>query len=162
MRRSDLLRRIFWAMLIGLAVGAVVNEVTFALLRESSRPPQVIELVIPPGTAEMVARGEQPPSLPAAMTFVAGDVLVLRNQDIVAHQLGPLWIPALSEARLTLETTGTFTNECSFQTSNVLNLDVREPLTPWTRLRGILMSGVPLGILLALYAIVAWPARRDT
>ncbi|MCS7011767.1 MAG: hypothetical protein N2049_11345 [Anaerolineales bacterium] len=160
MSRREIFRRIGWAMLLGLLIGVFVNEVTFALLRESSRAPQTIELVIPRGTAEMIARGEQPPSLPSYMTFVAGDVLVIRNQDRVAHQMGPLWIPAFSEARLNIATTGSYTNACSFQTTNAFNFDVREPLTTWTRLRGILMSGVPLGILLALYAIVAWPERK--
>lgn len=159
MSRGEVFRRIGWAMLIGILVGAAINEVTFALLRESSRPPQTIELVIPPGTAEMVTRGEQPPSLPPAMTFVAGDVLLIRNEDSVAHQMGPLWIPAGSEARLTLDTTGSYTDSCSFQAANSFNFDVREPLTLWTRLRGILMAGVPLGILLSLYAVVAWPGR---
>ncbi len=159
MSRGEVFRRIGWAMLIGLVIGAAINEVTFVLLRESSRPPQTIELVIPPGAAEMVARGEQPPSLPASMTFVAGDVLLIRNQDSAAHQMGPLWIPAGSEARLTLETTGSFADACSFQSTNSFNFDVREPLTAWTRLRGILMAGVPLGILLSLYALVAWPGR---
>lgn len=158
--KRDIFRRIALAMLIGLAVGAAVNEVTFAFLRESSRPPQTVELVIPPGAAEMVARGEQPPSIPAAMTFVAGDVLLIRNQDEAAHQIGPLWIPAGSEASLTLDTTGSFADQCSFQSTNYLNFDVREPLTAWTRLRGILMAGVPLGILLALYAVVAWPLKK--
>jgi hypothetical protein len=162
MSRAEIFRRIAWAMLIGLVIGAGVNELTFAFLRESSRPPQTVELVIPRGTAEMVARGEQPPTLPSSMTFVAGDVLLIRNEDTVAHQMGPLWIPAGSEARLTLETTGSFADQCSFQSTNYLNFDVREPLTAWTRLRGILMSGVPLGILLALYAVVAWPGKGES
>lgn len=160
MTRSEIFRRIGLAMLIGLAIGAAINEVTFALLGESSRPPQTVELVIPPGAADLVARGEQPPSIPAAMTFVAGDVLLIRNEDEVAHQMGPLWVPAGSEARLAIETTGSFSDACSFQSTNYFNFDVREPLTVWTRLRGILMAGIPLGILLALYAVVAWPLKK--
>lgn len=160
MTRREIYRRIASAMLIGIIVGAVINEGTFLLLRESSRPPQTVELVIPPGTAEMVARGEQPPSIPPSMTFVVGDVLLIRNEDTAAHQIGPLWIPAGGQASLTLETTGSFADACSFQSTNYFNLDVREPLTAWTRLRGILMSGIPLGILLALYAVVAWPSKK--
>jgi len=38
-------------------------------------------------------------------------------------------------------------------------LDVYEPLTTWTRLYGIFFSGVPLGIMIALYALVL-PAKK--
>ena len=152
-------RRIGIAMLVGIAIGILVNEVTFAFLREESRPPERIVLVIPAGTAELVAQGQQPPSLPGDMTFVTGDTLVVRNEDAVDHQLGPLWIPAGSEASLALETTGRYTNTCSFQTERVLNLDVNEALTFGTRFQGIFLTGVPLGVLLALYANLAWPAR---
>ena len=152
-------KRIGISLLIGLAVGILVNEVTFAFLREESRPPERIVLVIPAGTAELVAQGQQPPSLPGDMTFVTGDTLVVRNEDAVDHQLGPLWIPAGSEASLALETAGRFVNTCSFQTENVLNLDVNEALTFGTRFQGIFLTGVPLGVLLALYANLVWPAR---
>ncbi len=157
-------KQIFWrvaiAMLIGLLVGAVVNEVSFAFLREEERPPANIELVIPLGTAELIAQGGQPPGLPNEMVFVVGDTLTVQNQDEVDHQLGPLWVPAGSSASLELDQEENFVYECSFQPAQVFGLDVRMPLTIWTRLQGIFMSGIPLGILLALYAIVAWPAKK--
>ncbi len=160
MTKKEIFRRVAIAMLIGLLVGAVVNEVSFAFLREVERPPADIELVIPFGTAELVARGEQPPSLPEEMVFVVGDTLTVQNQDNVDHQLGPLWVPAGSSASLELDQEENFIYKCSFQPDQVFGLDVRMPLTIWTRLQGILMSGIPLGILLALYAIVAWPAKK--
>lgn len=160
MSRKVIFRRISVAMLIGLIVGAVINEVSFALLREEERPPEVIELVISPGTADLVARGEQPPDLPNEMTFVVGDTLIVVNHDTVDHQLGPLWVPALTSASLILETEANFIYECSFQPSKVFGLDVSQPLTIWTRLQGILMSGIPLGILLSLYAVVGWPQKK--
>ncbi len=158
--RKSLITRVAISLLIGLALGVLVNEATFAFLREDSRPPQTIELVIPIRASEQVARGEQPASIPASMGFVAGDTLVVYNQDVVAHQLGPLWIPAGGEASLKLDTAGRFSDECSFQSTNYFDLDVGQPLTPWIRLQGILMAGIPLGILLALYAAVAWPLKK--
>jgi len=95
-----LLRRIGISLLIGLVLGILINEITFAFLREDSRPPERILMVIPDGTADLVAQGQQPPSLPESMLFVIGDTLVVRNDDRVDHQLGPLWIPAGSEASL--------------------------------------------------------------
>ena len=36
------------------------------------------------------------------MSFVVGDTLVVKNEDSVEHQLGPLWIPAGSSASMPL------------------------------------------------------------
>ncbi|MBM3152651.1 MAG: hypothetical protein FJZ96_10715, partial [Chloroflexi bacterium] len=84
--RRTIHRRIGLALMVGLALGAAINEVTFALLREESRPAQEIILLIPEGTAELVAAGEQPPAIPSAMSFVAGDRLLVVNEDLVDHQ----------------------------------------------------------------------------
>jgi hypothetical protein len=148
------------SLLIGLAIGAAISEVTFIFLRETARPPETIILTIPPGTAESVARGEQMPSLPDNMTFVVGDSLVVRNQDSVDHQLGPLWIPSGAEANLRLGTVESLAYECSFQTSSYMGIDVREPVTLGTRVYGIFYAGLPLGILIALYSIII-PAKKD-
>lgn len=148
------LKRILISMLIGLAIGAVINEITFLFLRSTARAPKVIELVIPNGTAASVASGETPPSLPSAMTFVVGDTLLVRNNDVADHELGPLWIPAGTSASLALNAVQSYAYDCTFQAGNYFNLDVREPLTAGTRLYGILYSGIPLGILIALYAII--------
>ncbi len=152
-------KRILFSMLTGLAIGALINEVTFLFLRETARAPQVIELIIPKGTAESIARGEKPPTIPDSMTFVVGDTLLVQNNDTADHELGPLWIPAGTSASLPLDTVQSYTFGCSFQPGNYFGLDVREPLTPGTRLYGILYSGLPLGVLIALYALVM-PAKK--
>lgn len=154
--------RVVISVVVGLILALVFNELTFRFLRtEAARGPQVIELVIPPGTADLVARGEDNLSIPADMTFVVGDTLVVRNQDDVNHQLGPLYIPAGSSASLTFDAVQNYAYACSFQTGRYLGLDVREPLTPGTRLLGTLFAGLPLGALLALYSLVAWPIKKE-
>jgi len=158
-RVSPLAKRITLSMLFGLLIGVAVSEITFVFLKESARPPKAIILTIPAGTAESVARGEQPPSLPENMVFVVGDVLTVRNQDSVDHQLGPLWIPAGASANLELGTEENLAYECSFQTTNYIGFDVREPLTTGTRVYGILFAGIPLGVLIALYSFIM-PARK--
>jgi len=50
---------------------------------------------------------------------------------------------------------------CSFQPSNYFGLDVREPVTIWTRLGGVMFSGIPLGAILALYSFIIWPISRQ-
>jgi hypothetical protein len=155
-----ILKRIIISLLVGLAIGAAISEITFIFLRDSARPPETIILNIPPGTAQSVARGEQPPSLPDKMTFVVGDSLVVRNQDSVDHQLGPLWVPSGAEANLKLGTVESLAYECSFQTSSFIGIDVREPVTMGTRLYGIFYAGLPLGVLLALYSILI-PTKKE-
>jgi hypothetical protein len=159
--KTNTLKRLSVAILIGLLLGAVISELSYSLTRETSRPAERIELIIPHGTAEQVARGDLPPSIPEEMTFVVGDTLVVYNQDVVDHQLGPVWIPAGLSASMELGQVEKFTFQCSFQPTQYFGLDVREPLTLGTRLQGILMTGIPLGILLGLYSI-AWPHKSKT
>lgn len=159
---SPVVKRFFISMLIGVAVGAALSEISFFFLKETARPPQAIYLTIPAGTAERVARGEQPPSIPESMIFVVGDLLIIRNDDVVDHQLGPLWIPAGAVAHLMMTTEEKLTYACSFQPSNNLGLDVREPLTPATRLYGILFAGLPLGVLIAIYSLIIPSKKKET
>lgn len=161
MARKQILKRIGISLLLGLLLGAAISEVPFLFLRETARPPEEITLVIPNGTSEQVARGEQPPSIPENMSFVVGDILVIRNEDVVDHKLGQLWIPANSSAQLSLDQEQNFAYECSFQPGNYFGLNVNEPLTLGTRVYGILYVGIPLGVLIALYALVM-PAKKKT
>ncbi len=155
------LKRVVVSLLIGLFLGIALNEISFYFLRETARPPRTIELVIPPGTAERVAQGEQPPSLPAEMSFVVGDQLVVVNQDSADHQLGLLWIPAGKSASLNLDSSQSYAYECSFQTGKYFGLTVNEPLMLATRLYGILFSGLPMGALIALYSYSLATAPKE-
>jgi hypothetical protein len=146
-------------MLIGLLIGAAINEVSFLFLRDTARAPKVIELVIPAGTAEKVARGESPPAIPTSMTFVVGDTLTVKNNDTANHELGPLWIPAGTSASLPLDAAESYAYSCSFQPGKYFGLDVHEALTVGTRLYGILYAGLPLGIIIAVYTLVM-PAKK--
>ena len=154
-----LFKRLAISLIIGLGLGVAVSEIPFLFLRETARPPRDVVITIPKGTAEQVARGEQPPTIPANMIFVVGDVLVVKNDDSVDHKLGQLWIPANSSAQLSLEQEANLAFECSFQPGNYFGLDVREPLTASTRLFGILYVGLPMTVLIALYSFI-FPARK--
>lgn len=154
MLRSQVTKRIVYSLLAGLLMGVVISEVPFIFQRDTARAPKEITLVIPKGTAEQVARGEQPPTIPESMSFVVGDTLIVKNEDVADHKLGPLWIPALASAQLSLDQEESFAYECSFQPGNYLGLEVNEPLTTATRIYGVLYVGTPLAILIALYSLV--------
>jgi hypothetical protein len=156
---KTIVKKVLISLLVGLLFGIALNEIAFVLLHETSRAPKVIEMVIPNGTAERVARGETPPTIPNSMYFVVGDTLVVKNNDTVNHELGPLWIPAGSSASLSLDDAQSYAFSCSFQPRQTFGLNVQEALTTTTRLYGLLLSGVPAGMLLALYILVM-PAKK--
>ena len=160
MSRSVIVRRILISLLVGLLLGAGISEITFVFLRETARPPQDIELVIPAGTAKRIEQGEESPAIPDSLSFVVGDTLIVKNEDSVDHQLGPLWIPAGASASLQLSTVDSYAYSCSFRPNKYMGLDVNEPLNLSTRLGGILFTGLPLGVLLALYSLILFPDRK--
>ncbi len=161
MKYSQVLRRIGWSMLIGLLIGVVVSEVSFDLLNDgSTRPPKLVVLDIPKGTAIRVAQGQATSSLPTSMNFVVGDRLQVNNHDVVAHQLGPLFIPAGTSASMNLSSEQGYNLLCSFQPSKYLQLTVLPPLTIWTRIIGVLETGLNVGFLIAVYAVFAMPHKE--
>jgi hypothetical protein len=149
-----MLKRVGISLLIGLVLGAAISEIPFLFLRETARPPQEVVLIIQDGTAEQVARGEQPPSIPDEMIFVVGDTFVIKNEDSVDHKLGSLWIPAHASAQMALEQEASLAFECSFQPGNIFGLDVYEPLTTSTRVFGILYTALPMALLISLYSFI--------
>ncbi len=160
MQKKIVTKRILYSMLAGLLFGLVFSEATFLFLGQTAREPKTIQVSIPAGTAELVSRGEQPPSIPKDMTFVVGDTLEVVNQDNVDHQIGPLWIPPGTSASLVLGKPESLAYECSFQAGNYIGLDVREPLTLFTRIYGIFFAGIPMGLLLSIYVVIL-PSKKN-
>jgi hypothetical protein len=159
---SSMFKRVGLGVLVGLALGAVLSEAAFYFLDSGeTRPPGVIEIDIPPGTAARVAQGQSDPNLPADLDFVLGDTLLVKNQDSVVHQLGPLLIPPGTSSTMKLESAQDYAVSCSFQPSQYLGLNIGSPLTPAIRLVGILEAGLPMGFLFALYTLIAVPARKS-
>jgi hypothetical protein len=149
--------------LIGIAAGILIaipfSELAFQWQgNNTSRPAKTIVLDIPPGTSTKVAQGVS--VLPQDMVFVLGDTLVVHNRDSVAHTLGPLFIPPGSSASLTLNHIGNLSYVCSFQPTKYQGLDVQDALTLATRLEGILVAGIPLGMLFALYSLILRPLKK--
>lgn len=158
-----MLKALLIRFLIGLAAGILIaiplSEMGFFLQRNiTSRPAKTIVLDIPPGTAARVAQGSS--VLPQDMVFVLGDTLVVQNHDSVAHTLGPLFIPPGSSASLSLNHIGNLSYVCTFQPTQYQGLEVQAALTLLTRLEGIFIAGIPLGMLLALYSLILRPLKK--
>ena len=159
--RKALLTRFLICIAAGILLAIPLSELGFYLTgNNTSRPAKTIVLDIPPGTSAKVAQGTS--VLPQDMIFVQGDTLVVDNRDSVAHTLGPMFIPPGSSASLTLNHIGNLSYVCSFQPTKYQGLDVQDALTLATRLEGIFIAGIPLGILFALYSLILRPLKKNS
>jgi hypothetical protein len=144
------------SLLVGIILGGIMSEAAYRIqTRSDGGASRQITLVIPPGTANLVKNGQPSPSIPGDMVFVVGDTLVVKNEDSSDHQLGPFFIPKGTSATVTFNQVANLAYACTFSPEKYLGLEVKAPLTVYTRAIGILDSGIPLGILIALYVVFA-------
>jgi hypothetical protein len=152
--------RFLLLLVVSIALVWIGSEAAYLLQKDvGDRAPKVVQLVIPPGTAEKVAVGEPVPSIPEEMSFVVGDVLVVKNEDETEHQLGPLWVPANSSASLALDEVNNFAYQCSFQTTRYLGLNVRPPTTFLTRLQAVFLAAPATAAFLFVYSLLVFPLQ---
>jgi hypothetical protein len=153
--------RIAFSLALGLALGLAfyLGAQLFAG-GLGAQEPQRIELIVPRGTAARVAEGEAPPSIPTDLEFVVGDTLVVRNEDVVSHQLGPIWVPAGGTGQLTIRQAATYAYTCSFRREGTIDLRVLPQASIAAQSIAVAMAGLPIGILIGLYSLVLWPLPK--
>ena len=148
---------VFCVVLV-LVIG--INEGAYMFQKDSEdRAPKTIELIIPAGTAAKVAAGQKDSSLSDHMVFMMGDTLVVKNEDSVDHQLGPIWVPPNSTASLPLIKPDKYAFSCSFVPSKILGLDVRQPTTIGVRLTATAISAPTVTALIFLYSLLVYPIK---
>lgn len=157
-------KRLFIRFLISFGIaalfGIVISEGAFQLTAgDEGRNPQVHEIIVPAGTAERVEQGLPIPSIPESMIFYEGDEIVVVNQDVTSHQLGPIWVPPGTSGKLSLDKPIQYDLACTFQPSNTLGLEVRSRLTAGIRVQGIIAIGIPSAILLWLFSMIIFPVE---
>lgn len=150
-------------LVLALSILAVwiVSELGIRLQADenTARPPQTIELTIPAGTGVAVTAGEDAPGIPEEMVFVLGDVLLVRNEDVVTHTLGPLFIPPGSAASMPLNQVDHLALACSFSASRYMGLSIKPPTTLSTRLLGITFAAPPTAALIFVYSLIVFPIK---
>ena len=159
---TDFFARAAIGLLVGIVFALLLNEGTYAFLpnKESvNRETQRVDLVIPFGTAQQVSAGVYNRSLPSDLVLVEGDILVVKNEDVVDHQLGPIWVPAGTSGVLELNTANKYAYECSFQPTKFQGIDVRQRVDNATRFEGVLAIALPTGMMLAVYSYLI-PGRK--
>jgi hypothetical protein len=156
----DLLIRVALSVAAGFTLALIISEGSYLLTKDHlDRAPQTIELVIPNGTAAQVAAGKAVPSLPADMSFVQGDTLVVKNEDITSHQLGPIWVPAGTKGTLVMDTANQFSYECSFEPSRYLGVNIQPQVTWGTRVTAMMTLGLPTIGMFLVYSFVVFPQK---
>jgi hypothetical protein len=50
--------------------------------------------------------------------------------------------------------------QCSFVPTKLFGLDVSQPLTMGPRMEGIVVGGIPMGIVTVLYSFLLWPVKK--
>lgn len=71
------------------------------------------EFVVPVGSGERIARGEVLDILPREIETQVGDSIVIRNEDTVAHRLGPWFVGAGETLRQRFLTVGVYEGACT-------------------------------------------------
>jgi hypothetical protein len=74
--------------------------------------PQVVELVVPSGTADRLAEGEEVVVLPAELHLNVGDVLRIRNEDDIDQEVGPWMVEAGGQFELRFGAAGSYQGVC--------------------------------------------------
>lgn len=134
----------------------------------------VANYLIPPGAAERVARGEYLDIVPDVIRARVGDVIVIDNQDVALHTIGPFTVRPGERLRHMWTTVGTLTGACSTKVNDQVTIiiepaadadeaalpdvDLVDPAGEVVALRSTL-DGRPL--LLSLWATWCEPCRRE-
>jgi hypothetical protein len=152
--------RLVIVFVVAALVAIAINEGAYLFQKDrNDRQAGVIQLVIPAGTAMRIAQGEPAPGIPEKMSFVVGDVLEVKNEDSVDHQLGPVWVPPGTTGRLVLQEANRFSYSCSFSPDNYLGLDVMQRTSFTTRLTGLMISAPTLAAFLFIYSLAVYPVK---
>ena len=153
--------RLLIVFLVALVFVGIINEGAHLLLKDKNdRAPEMIEIIIPAGTADEIAAGEAPISLPKELTFVIGDTLRVKNEDHTDHELGPLYVPAGSSASLQMEDANKYTLGCAFTPSKFLNFDVRTRTTAISRLQAFALATPPTAMFFFVYSLLVFPLKQ--
>lgn len=74
--------------------------------------PQTIEIVVPEGTQARMDAGETVTVMPTRLELRVGDTLHMRNDDVVAHPIGPYVVAANDELRMRYGSPGRYEGYC--------------------------------------------------
>lgn len=86
---------------------------------------QTIEIVVPDGTRERTDQGEQIVLFPRRLEVAVGDRLIITNEDVVTHQVGPYVVGSGQRIDQTFSTVGSIEGICTLHPSGEVTIVVR-------------------------------------
>jgi plastocyanin len=86
---------------------------------------QTIEIVVPVGTQERTDQGEQIVLFPRRLEVAVGDRLIITNEDVVTHQVGPYVVGSGQRIDQTFSTVGSIEGICTLHPSGEVTIVVR-------------------------------------
>ena len=107
-----------------IVVGGL-SSVALLLYTEGAREPTTREIVIPAGSNELIAQGQNPLEIPPTWSFLADDTLVLDNRDSVGHTLGSWYVPPKTIRSFDLQPAYGGFFVCSLHPSGAVTLDIQ-------------------------------------
>ena len=129
-------RRVRWSVAGTLAVA--MGAAGVGAFAPVAAGPREVLYVIPAGTAQRRAAGQDPAVFPARLHFIIGvrDVLVLRNDDEVPASFGPVLLAPGQTYRLPFRAPMEVQLACSVHAGDAIGIEVTaEPAPGWARLR---------------------------
>lgn len=109
-----------FALLVAVLVLAVV-----VFSGGGDRPPTTYRYVIPAGTGDRLAAGEQVEIVPARLVVHVGDRLLLRNRDDVQHHMGPLLVDPNGLLSMNFSDEGTIEGVCTLNDAGKAEIIVK-------------------------------------
>jgi len=82
------------------------------------------EFVIPAGTADRIANGEDVEIVPAELVMSVGQSIRIENHDVVGHIVGVFYVGAGETLTQRFDTAGELSGECSVHPSGSFTLRV--------------------------------------
>jgi len=83
-----------------------------------------VTYVIPPGTSQQLAAGEEAVNFPNELILSIGDTIVIENQDSAVHVFGPFTILPHTTLTKRFKTARVYKNSCTFHQDQQMTLIV--------------------------------------
>jgi hypothetical protein len=126
-RRDPAVRRLLKALVAALAAVVAVTAVAgCGGDGGDSGEGRVVEIVVPLGTQERLDRGEDVVVMPAELRFEVGDTLLIRNQDVSDHPVGPYRVRAGQEFELRYGAPGHYVGMCPLTEGKTYEIVITE------------------------------------
>ncbi|MBE0610027.1 MAG: hypothetical protein IH609_11630 [Dehalococcoidia bacterium] len=142
---------ILWAA-GGIAIGWLVSVFWWSLLEPAGKD-DLRELVIPPGTAALIADGKPVPGIPANLDLGRTRELTITNNDEAEHYIGGALIrPGTTVTIEPVEKDGEVA--CSFHSAGAIAFTLSERPSIFVTIIPAMMLGLPFGLAFGLSVFV--------